>query len=211
MNLTIVTLGAQAYIVIDRHSGQTAFVDPGDSSAVLSCFASICKHFEGISADTDKEPVEYSDDPSLQEFVGALCAAPNLVGVMCTHKVDFKMNCLKNLTVLTILQHMDHAGGNRSLRRFKSNLTIWGGWTDKVAAVTHPLRHGDDFHIGKTRVEVYETPCHTKGHVIFRCEHTKSSGEGGSRELRDGPPTSAAIFTGDTCMHPSQTLLYLIY
>lgn len=61
---------------------------------------------------------------------------------------------------------------------------VVGGEIDEVTACTHPVKHNDKLTLGThTHVQVYHTPCHTRGHVLY---HITSTGGAG------------ALFTGDT-------------
>eukprot|EP00038_Savillea_parva_P027504 m.59955 g.59955 ORF g.59955 m.59955 type:complete len:243 (+) comp7926_c0_seq1:330-1058(+) len=73
----------------------------------------------------------------------------------------------------------DHAGGNNKMAKLIPGLTIYGGRGDGAEGVTHEVGEGDTIDVGKLKVSVMETPCHTVGHVTYRIGDT-------------------AAFTGDT-------------
>jgi len=71
-------------------------------------------------------------------------------------------------TILTTHNHWDHSGGNIKLTKALSTIDrVYGGVGDDVPAVTHEVKDGDSFSIGKTQVKVLFTPCHTPGHVCY--------------------------------------------
>ncbi|KAK7197633.1 glyoxalase II [Novymonas esmeraldas] len=95
-------------------------------------------------------------------------------------------------TILTTHKHWDHAGGNIELKaRLEAvagagRVVVIGGANDGIPAVTQPVREGDRASIGQLAVEVIDSPCHTRGHVLYRVYHP------------DHPADGAALFTGDT-------------
>ncbi|KAJ0401956.1 hypothetical protein P43SY_002003 [Pythium insidiosum] len=83
-------------------------------------------------------------------------------------------------TILTTHSHWDHAGGNEALveRLQKPSLVVVGGVDDDIPMVTREVTTGDRIAVGALEIEVFHTPCHTRGHVLYLCE--------------------GALFTGDT-------------
>lgn len=101
-------------------------------------------------------------------------------------------------TILTTHRHWDHSGGNLSLRDMYMRLCkdncndksysfhIYGGCNENVPGCTHPVKQGDNFAVGDLRVDVYDVPCHTRGHVMYNVYHPQHVDSG------------SAVFTGDT-------------
>ncbi len=89
---------------------------------------------------------------------------------------------MKLESVLTTHHHEDHAGGNADVVR-EHAVRVYGG-DDRVQALTHKVSGKDVVSVGKLRVRVLETPCHTSGSVSYYVE-----GHGGQ---------PGAVFTGDT-------------
>ncbi|KAH9598009.1 Hydroxyacylglutathione hydrolase [Trypanosoma melophagium] len=93
-------------------------------------------------------------------------------------------------TILSTHKHWDHAGGNTKLpqhvQQANGTFRIIGGVNDKVPGATETVREGDKLMIGALQVEVLDTPCHTKGHVMYKVYHPQ--------DINDG----CALFTGDT-------------
>lgn len=101
-------------------------------------------------------------------------------------------------TILTTHKHWDHAGGNEALRDAmikdhnvngtitRDSFAIVGGAKDNIPGATKQVREPDTFAIGELRVDVLDTPCHTKGHVLYKVHHPHHKQDG------------VALFTGDT-------------
>jgi len=83
--------------------------------------------------------------------------------------------------VLTTHHHSDHAGGNKDMAEKVHGVKVLGG-DDRIPAMTQKVGNGDHVAIGNIKVDVFFTPCHTSGHVLYLA---KQDGE-------------EAIFTGDT-------------
>ncbi|XP_044734006.1 hydroxyacylglutathione hydrolase, mitochondrial isoform X2 [Chrysoperla carnea] len=84
--------------------------------------------------------------------------------------------------ILTTHHHWDHAGGNEDMVKKVPDLEVYGG-DDRIGALTHKVKMGDKFTIGKINVECLFTPCHTTGHICY---------------VLDDGGDSSSVFTGDT-------------
>ena len=174
-----------AYFIVDRDTGDTAVVDPGDPALVLQEFNRL-------------QDIHQLDKPL------------HLTMILCTH------------------HHMDHAGGNTHILGVHPNVRVVSGVHETVAAQNEHAQHGDVLQLGAhTHIQILETPCHTRGHVVFYVTSSSLSGsesEHQSTPLRSGslsalhtlhshpstptpsptapvimsPPTAGALFTGDT-------------
>jgi hypothetical protein len=60
-------------------------------------------------------------------------------------------------------------------------LVVVGGRKDSVPGCTLPLSDGDTLCVGATTIRILETPCHTRGHVLF-CVLAGPAGAAGARE-----------------------------
>jgi len=116
--------------------------------------------------------------------------------------------------VLTTHGHWDHAGGNEQIREKFPSIKIYGSAVDQVPGMTVPVTEGDKFWFpakavpGCRRliVEVWEAPCHTKGHVLFLVTQVSSEEEDDDDDddletWKAGDatkPRPLALFTGDT-------------
>ncbi|CAG8487034.1 11057_t:CDS:2 [Scutellospora calospora] len=71
---------------------------------------------------------------------------------------------LKHL--ITTHYHLDHSGGNEKLVSQRSGLTVYGG-EDRVLALNHLVKDGEEFSIGNITAKALYTACHTRGSVSF--------------------------------------------
>jgi hydroxyacylglutathione hydrolase len=83
--------------------------------------------------------------------------------------------------ILNTHHHADHAGGNLELKG-RTGCVIVGPRADaaRIPGIDVEVGEGDLFPFGSRYVEVYDTPGHTRGHIVYR--------------LAD----DAAAFVGDT-------------
>lgn len=95
---------------------------------------------------------------------------------------DDKQQQLQVTHILATHKHWDHSGGNNDIytyfKKQGHNITVVGGINDNVEACTRAVRQGDSIQLGSTTIHVYDTPCHTAGHVLYH--------------------TNDLLFTGDT-------------
>jgi hydroxyacylglutathione hydrolase len=94
--------------------------------------------------------------------------------------VDLKM-------ILCTHKHNDHVGGNKHLKSVYPSVDIVGTKYETVPEISKAVGHGDSIQFGGLHIQVYHTPCHTKGHVIYAI--TPIGGDG-----REAP----LLFCGDT-------------
>eukprot|EP00240_Pyramimonas_obovata_P013013 CAMPEP_0118960474 /NCGR_PEP_ID=MMETSP1169-20130426/63656_1 /TAXON_ID=36882 /ORGANISM="Pyramimonas obovata, Strain CCMP722" /LENGTH=252 /DNA_ID=CAMNT_0006908623 /DNA_START=167 /DNA_END=925 /DNA_ORIENTATION=- len=83
--------------------------------------------------------------------------------------------------ILNTHHHGDHVGGNKALKQ-KYSATVVGPSADKdrIPGIDIALADGDTFQLGAHTLTVYDTPGHTRGHIIYHC------------------PSAEAVFVGDT-------------
>jgi hydroxyacylglutathione hydrolase len=64
--------------------------------------------------------------------------------------------------------HADHAGGNLALKR-RTDCTIVGPRSDaeRIPGIDVLVGEGDTVMLGTHRAEVYDTPGHTRGHIVY--------------------------------------------
>lgn len=72
--------------------------------------------------------------------------------------------------VLTTHHHWDHQGGNRAVvARYGRDVRVYGSGKDRVDCLTHTVDEGGVIRIGEgMQFEALETPCHTRGSLVFR-------------------------------------------
>ena len=87
--------------------------------------------------------------------------------------------------ILNTHHHWDHAGGNLALKK-QWDCEIIGpkGEADKIPGIDRPVGDGDVVELGAARAQVFDTPGHTSGHIIYH--FAEAFGETG------------AAFVGDT-------------
>jgi len=70
--------------------------------------------------------------------------------------------------ILNTHHHGDHAGGNLELKR-KTGCTIVGPRADaaRIPGIDVSVGEGDVVEIGPHRAAVYDTPGHTRGHIVY--------------------------------------------
>ncbi|CAE6505374.1 unnamed protein product [Rhizoctonia solani] len=87
--------------------------------------------------------------------------------------------------LITTHHHADHSGGNTEFHSAYPNAPVYGG-SDKIPALTHIVKDGDIFSIGKNIiVKCLATPCHTRDSICYYVQDTTQ-------------PEQKGIFTGDT-------------
>jgi len=70
--------------------------------------------------------------------------------------------------ILNTHHHADHAGGNLELKR-RTGCRIVGPRADaqRIPGIDTEVGDGDAFELGAHRVEVLDTPGHTRGHIVY--------------------------------------------
>ncbi len=133
-------------------------------------------------------PLEIHQIPCLSDNYGYLVrdAASGAVATIDTPDAEAINAALdaRGWTLTHILNthhHWDHAGGNLALKE-KWNCEIIGprGEADKIPGLDRAVSDGDKVALGDSEAEVFDTPGHTAGHIIYHF------------------PEDAAAFVGDT-------------
>jgi hydroxyacylglutathione hydrolase len=70
--------------------------------------------------------------------------------------------------ILNTHHHSDHAGGNLELKK-RTACRIIGPRADagRIPGIDVQVGDGDSFELGSHRVEVFDTPGHTRGHIVY--------------------------------------------
>ena len=70
--------------------------------------------------------------------------------------------------ILNTHHHADHAGGNLELKR-RTGCTIVGPRADaaRIPGIDVAVGEGDEVTLGAQRARVFDTPGHTRGHIVY--------------------------------------------
>lgn len=73
---------------------------------------------------------------------------------------------LEPVALLITHHHRDHTGGIDALLALYP-VPVWGPASERIPAVTHPLKDGDNFMPGTLQARVIATPGHTLDHLSY--------------------------------------------
>jgi hydroxyacylglutathione hydrolase len=113
--------------------------------------------------------------PALQDNYGYLLHDPQagVTGVVDTPEVAAIEMALTRTGwsldyILNTHHHWDHAGGNLELKE-KHGCKVVGPAADaeRIPGIDIELSDGDHFDLGSHRAVVYDTPGHTRGHIVY--------------------------------------------
>lgn len=73
--------------------------------------------------------------------------------------------------ILNTHHHWDHAGGNEIIKA-KTGCRVVGPKADaeRIPGLDIPVGEGDEFRLGESVARVYDTPGHTRGHIVYHFE-----------------------------------------
>lgn len=78
----------------------------------------------------------------------------------------------------------DHSGGNEVIASKYPGLMVAGPEGEDIPARNRPLKGGEKFKIGATKIKVLSVPCHTRAHLAY--------------VVTGDPETPPLLFPGDT-------------
>lgn len=111
--------------------------------------------------------------------------------------------------------HPDHTGGNMLLKEALGVEIIGPGHdADRIAGLDRGVRDGESFQFGAHDVQVFETPGHTNGHIIFYVPDAQAAFVGdtifalGCGRLFEGTPAQMYESLKTISALPDETQLY---
>lgn len=117
--------------------------------------------------------------------------------------------------ILNTHHHPDHAGGNLALKR-RYGCTIVGPRSDagRIPGIDVGVGDGEVFELGSCRVEVTETPGHTRGHIVYYVPDANAAFVGdtlfalGCGRLFEGTPEQMWKSLQKICGWPDETRIF---
>ena len=113
--------------------------------------------------------------PALQDNYCYLVhdTASGLTGVVDTPEVSAIEQALADTGwrldyILNTHHHWDHAGGNLELKK-ETGCQVVGPKADtaRIPGIDIEVGEGDEFRLGDSVATIYDTPGHTKGHIVY--------------------------------------------
>jgi hydroxyacylglutathione hydrolase len=117
--------------------------------------------------------------------------------------------------ILNTHHHGDHAGGNLELRQ-RTGCRIIGPAADaaRIPGLDRGVRGGDVIDFGSHRIEVFDTPGHTRGHIVYLLREDRIAFVGdtlfslGCGRLFEGTPEQMWASLQKIMAWPDDTQLY---
>ncbi len=121
------------------------------SALEIHMFPCLADNYGYLLHDDDSGTTAAVDTPDAAQILAQLAAR----GWRLTH-------------ILNTHHHADHAGGNLELKR-RTGCTIVGPRADaaRIPGIDVAVGEGDVVELGQHRASVFDTPGHTRGHIVY--------------------------------------------
>ena len=168
------------------------------SELTIHMFPCLTDNYGYLLHDADSGTTAAVDTPDAEEIAVQLDAK----GWRLTH-------------ILNTHHHADHAGGNLALKR-RTGCTIVGPRADaaRIPGIDIGVGDGDEVALGAHRARVFDTPGHTRGHIVYWFEGARAAFVGdtlfalGCGRLFEGTPRDMWTSLQKILAWPDDTRLY---
>ena len=168
------------------------------STLVIHMFPCLSDNYGYLLHDAESGATAAVDTPDAAEIAAQLRAK----GWRLTH-------------ILNTHHHADHAGGNLELKR-QTGCTIVGPRADaaRIPGIDVAVGEGDVVALGAHRANVFDTPGHTRGHIVYHFAAARAAFVGdtlfamGCGRLFEGTPGQMWSSLQKIMQWPDETRLY---
>ena len=168
------------------------------SALVIHMFPCLSDNYGYLLHDAESGATAAVDTPDAAEIAAQLRAK----GWRLTH-------------ILNTHHHADHAGGNLELKR-QTGCTIVGPRADaaRIPGIDVAVGEGDVVALGAHRANVFDTPGHTRGHIVYHFAAARAAFVGdtlfamGCGRLFEGTPGQMWSSLQKIMQWPDETRLY---
>ena len=168
------------------------------SELTIHMFPCLADNYGYLLHDAESQATAAVDTPDAQAIAGELEAK----GWRLTH-------------ILNTHHHADHAGGNLELKK-RTGCTIVGPRADpaRIPGLDISVGVGDVVELGTHRATVYDTPGHTRGHIVYHFAAARAAFVGdtlfalGCGRLFEGTPVEMWSSLQKILRWPDDTRLY---
>jgi hydroxyacylglutathione hydrolase len=168
------------------------------SELTIHMFPCLADNYGYLLHDAESGATAAVDTPDAEEIAAQLAAK----GWRLTH-------------ILNTHHHADHAGGNLELKR-RTGCTIVGPRADaaRIPGIDLGVGEGDVVTLGAHRARVFDTPGHTRGHIVYWFADARAAFVGdtlfalGCGRLFEGTPSEMWSSLQKVMSWPDDTRLY---
>ncbi len=168
------------------------------SELTIHMFPCLADNYGYLLHDAESNTTAAVDTPDAEEIAAQL----ETKGWRLTH-------------ILNTHHHADHAGGNLELKR-RTGCTIVGPRADaaRIPGIDVAVGEGDVVALGKHRARVFDTPGHTRGHIVYWFAEARAAFVGdtlfalGCGRLFEGTPSQMWSSLQKVMSWPDDTRIY---